>query len=490
MSLSTSTPPKLPEPGTLVAGKYEVERVLGHGGMGVVVAAKHLALKQRVAIKFLLPAAMELPEAAARFLREAQAAAAIQSEHVARVIDVGSMASGEPYLVMEYLAGEDLGVLFKTRRQFPIAEAIDMVLEACEGLAEAHHLGIVHRDLKPGNLFLTTRRADGSPLVKVLDFGLSKALTGDRGSGENSLTTSTAVIGSPLYMSPEQLRSLKNVDARTDIWSLGVILYMLLAGRRPYDGETMTAICAAIISETPSTLSELPPEVPLALDALVRRCLEKDLPRRVQSVAELARGLAPFGSPAARLSMERIVKVLPDAATSSGPEPRSEAAPSAWPPRRHPPPGAERSLVRERGGQLLGPHRRRPAPQDDGRPRRPRHPRRARLRRRPHPPLHLRRHPGSPAPAATITIPTPTASARLPDPARRSRRQRRCRETAKPSAQPVASASAPASARAAVPAVPAAAARGPAPAAAPKASASATVAPAAKPTADPMERWN
>ncbi|HVJ20233.1 MAG TPA: serine/threonine-protein kinase, partial [Polyangiaceae bacterium] len=210
--------------GDLLAGKYRVERVIGVGGMGVVVAARHLHLDVRVALKFLLPSLKQDGEIVARFLREGQAAARIKSEHVGRIMDVGSFDDGSPYLVMEYLEGRDLAAELASRGRLSVAEAVAHVLQALEALAEAHQSGIVHRDLKPSNLFLT-RRADGSALIKVLDFGISKAAFGE--GGEAVLTRSQGIMGSPQYMSPEQIRSAKRVDQRSDIWSTGVILHEL-----------------------------------------------------------------------------------------------------------------------------------------------------------------------------------------------------------------------------------------------------------------------
>ena len=193
-------------PGTVLAGKYRVERIIGQGGMGLVVEAKHIALDERVALKFLLPDYASHPEAAARFLREARAAVKIKSEHVARVSDVGTLDNGSPYMVMEFLEGSDLSQVLEKRGVLAIPEAIDYVIQGCEAIAEAHSHGIVHRDLKPANLFLT-RRQDGYPLVKVLDFGISKTM----GNVEN-LTKTMAAMGSALYMSPEQMQQTRSVD--------------------------------------------------------------------------------------------------------------------------------------------------------------------------------------------------------------------------------------------------------------------------------------
>ena len=235
----------LPQPGDVLAGKYRVERVLGSGGMGVVVAAMHLTLQERVALKFLLPEGAKKEETVTRFLREARAAAKIKSEHVARVSDVGTLESGAPYLVMEYLDGSDLSALLRRDGPLPPRDAVEYVLQACEALAEAHAVGIVHRDLKPANLFLA-RHAGGAPRIKVLDFGISKLTARDPSMppDDPSMTRTRAWLGSPLYMSPEQMRSARDVDTRTDIWALGVILYELLSGKPPFDGETFPELCA------------------------------------------------------------------------------------------------------------------------------------------------------------------------------------------------------------------------------------------------------
>src|SRR5688500_4451427 len=220
--------------GDRIADKYVVESIIGEGGMGLVVAARHVELDQRVAIKLLLPAIAELGTAAERFRREARSAARIRSDHVCRVLDVGSLPSGVPYLVMEHLEGCDLATELERRTRLPVAEAIEWVLQACEGLAEAHSVGIVHRDLKPANLFLA-RRSDGSKRIKLLDFGVSKALD-DSGAGQHKLTQTSTLVGSPLYMSPEQLSSSRDVDVRTDIWALGAVLHELLSGKPPFSG--------------------------------------------------------------------------------------------------------------------------------------------------------------------------------------------------------------------------------------------------------------
>jgi serine/threonine-protein kinase len=277
--------------GRTLADKYRIERVLGVGGMGVVVAATHLALGEQVAIKVMLPEAAQNGEAVARFLREASASARVKSEHVVRVTDVAKLPTGAPYMVMEYLEGLDLARVLRQRGHLPVAEAVDAVLQACVAIAEAHAMGIVHRDLKPSNLFLA-QRSDGSRLIKVLDFGISKVTAGADPSALETKTT--ALMGTPLYMSPEQLRSSKSVDTRTDIWALGVILYELVAGVPPFLADSITELVLKIATEPVPPLSRARPGAPPALAEIVAMCTQKDRDARYATVAELARALQPF----------------------------------------------------------------------------------------------------------------------------------------------------------------------------------------------------
>lgn len=292
-------------PGDVLAGKFEVERLLGEGGMGVVVSARHLELDQRVAVKFLLPEIAKRPDAAERFRREARAAVKIRSEHVARVLDVGG-SDGVPYMVMEYLEGHDLADELNERGPLPVDEAVGFVLQACEAVAEAHAAGIVHRDLKPANLFLA-RRADGSRLVKVLDFGISKSVSGTS-AADLSLTATSALIGSPLYMSPEQMHSAKNVDGRTDIWALGAILFQTLTNRPPYVATSIPELCNALLNDAPPPLSDFRSDVPPALSDAITKALTKDKTLRWQTVGELASALAEF-APEAKIHAERAARM-------------------------------------------------------------------------------------------------------------------------------------------------------------------------------------
>ncbi len=300
-------------PGDLVGGKYRVDRKLGAGGMGVVFAATQLVLERPVALKFLLPEVLARPGLITRFSREARAAAQLQSEHVARVLDVGTLESGAPYIVMEYLEGADFASIIAARGALPPDEAVGYLLQSCEAVAEAHALGIVHRDLKPGNLFLANRTS-GPPVVKVLDFGLSKFA--DR--NEENVTSESSILGSPLYMSPEQLMSASTADARSDLWSLGVVLYELLTAHAPFQYERIAGLVTAILQKPPVPMDQWREGIPLALQAVVATCLEKDPALRCPTVAHFARALAPFGPPAAARSVERVTHLLRTSAPSVG----------------------------------------------------------------------------------------------------------------------------------------------------------------------------
>jgi serine/threonine-protein kinase len=281
--------------GQTLAGKYQVEKVLGKGGMGVVLGARHLKLDEPVAIKVLRSGMMEVDGMVSRFLREARAASKIKGEHVARVTDVDTLEDGTPYMVMELLEGIDFSDLRKEQGSFPIGEAVGYVLEACEAIAEAHALGIVHRDLKPSNLFRATRR-DGKRVVKVLDFGISKV----EHPGEQDTTKTGQMMGSPKYMSPEQMTSMRDTDGRSDIWSLGAILYEFLAGRPPFVADTTPRVCAMVLNNDPAPPRRHRPDIPPELEAVVLRCLDKDPDGRFDTVAALVAALGPFSSAAAK----------------------------------------------------------------------------------------------------------------------------------------------------------------------------------------------
>ena len=287
----------LPQIGDVLDNKYVVESLLGAGGMGAVYSARDQDLGQPVAIKLLLPQVAHDPQMVARFLREAQAAAAIQNDHVVRVFSVGKTNTGVPFMVMEFLSGIGLDELIRTRGPVPVSEAVDLVAEACRALGHAHALGIVHRDIKPSNLFLCSC-PDGSQRLKVLDFGISKLIPVlDTPAHEHDLTSTVQVLGTPIYMSPEQARSAKAVTAATDIWALGVVLYELLCGQAPFTADTLSALIAQIVADNPVSPSKRRADVPVALGQLVMHCLEKLPERRPDSISEIARRLRPYASP-------------------------------------------------------------------------------------------------------------------------------------------------------------------------------------------------
>jgi eukaryotic-like serine/threonine-protein kinase len=301
--------------GEVLDGKYRVERVLGAGGMGVVVAATHVRLAQRVAIKFLLPHAADDDHTVARFAREARALARLDSEHVARVIDVGALETGVPYMVLEHLVGHTLADLINARGPLPIDQAVTYALEACEAMAEAHAAGIVHRDLKPENLFLANR-PDGSQVIKVIDFGISKMTDPmELGPRSSTLTGAASIVGSPLYMSPEQLCAARDADARSDIWSLGVTLFELLTGEGPFVWRSVPELCAAVLKEPARPLRVLLPDAPEGLEAVLMRCLDKDPSKRPADMAELGSALRSFGPPEGARYSVRALRVLHGAPT-------------------------------------------------------------------------------------------------------------------------------------------------------------------------------
>jgi eukaryotic-like serine/threonine-protein kinase len=308
------------EPGALIAGKLRIEKILGQGGMGLVASATHVGLDQRVAIKIMHPELANQPEIVARFVREARAAAKLKSEHVCRVTDVGEIESGQPYIEMELLDGQDLASLIGLS-PLPVEIAADYVVQACVAIAEAHHLGIIHRDLKPANLFVT-QRLDGTALIKVLDFGIATAPS----SEDFKITKTTTVMGSPGYMSPEHLRSARDVDVRSDIWALGVILYEATSGRLPFSAQSITELAVKVVMDEPEPLTHVDPR----FAAIVMRCLRKPPSDRYQNVGELAADLATLGTQSTRTTALLVTKLLGGASPSrSLSTPISAAHPSA-----------------------------------------------------------------------------------------------------------------------------------------------------------------
>jgi serine/threonine-protein kinase len=275
--------------GTVLAGKYRVDRIVGEGSTGVVLAATHLGLDEPVAIKLLSQHAASIPGVLSRFLNEGRAAAQIRSPHIVRVRDVGRLQDGTPYTVMELLEGENLAQILERQGPLAIEDAVDFVLQASDALAEAHDAGIIHRDIKPENLVLTMQR-NGLPCVKVLDFGISKLVN------DTQDTPTHEILGSPVYMSPEQLASSRSVDGRADVWSLGCTLFELLAAHAPFERPTFIQVRDAIMGTTIPDLLKYRPDAPGELAEVIGKCLYRDREERWQSVRAFAEALSPWAT--------------------------------------------------------------------------------------------------------------------------------------------------------------------------------------------------
>ena len=304
-------------PGDVIAGRYRIDRVLGAGGMGVVVAATDLVERhEQRAIKLMSRTALGDAGTVKRFMREARAAARLRGEHTTHLYEGGHLENGAPFIVMELLEGRDLRAELEERGKLPFGEALTIVLQACEALAEAHAAGVVHRDLKPANLFLVKRPPDptatgapaAGPMVKVLDFGIAKVAP-DTSGDTTDVTATDVLMGSPHYMSPEQMQESRAVDARADVWSMGVIAYQLVTGRLPFEGDGLGQVAASVLEGNPAPPSTLAPGLPPALDAAILACLERDRERRCKSIVELAASLAPFAPSAAAPSLARLLGV-------------------------------------------------------------------------------------------------------------------------------------------------------------------------------------
>ena len=297
--------------GSVIGDKYRVEQELGRGGFGVVVRARHLAIDQVVAIKVLTAGEdSEWKEDAARFKREGQATAALRGEHVVRILDVDVLPNGSPYMVMEYLEGETLHVALHTRGPLSIGETVDHMVQVLAALAEAHAAGIVHRDLKPANVVIT-RGAGGTMVAKVLDFGVSKiAAHSGIGSGVSGasapITKTGAVIGTVAYMAPEQMMDAKRVDARADLWPVGIMLFELLTKRTPFGAPSDAHIVTTMLTRPPMSLAALRPDVPPRLEKVVMRCLEKLPQKRYATAAAVGAALGPFTTPRARAALDSL----------------------------------------------------------------------------------------------------------------------------------------------------------------------------------------
>ncbi len=329
-------------PGEVVLGKYRIDRPLGEGGMGRVVAAHHLALDRPVALKLIRSEVRRDVDAVSRFKREARAAARIESEHVGRVIDVDELPDGTPFIVMELLDGRDLADELDAVRRLDPALAVAYALQVCEAIGAAHAAGIVHRDLKPANLFLARRPGETARSIKVLDFGISKITqreSADAEDAQKTLTNPSAILGSPLYMSPEQMRASGDVDGRTDLWSLGVILFESITGRSPFDGASIPLICANVLNlPTPPLAIE---ELPVGLERVIARALEKEPDARYRDVAHFARALAPFAPEQAAISLPRIQRLRNRSGALVASPASIPPPPVSFVPRSSPPSGSE-----------------------------------------------------------------------------------------------------------------------------------------------------
>lgn len=293
--------------GTVIGRKYRIDEVIAEGGMGIVYKGWHLVLEHPIAIKVVRAEYANHPEAGARFVNEARASAQLHGIHATRVLDLGRIDSGPPLMVLEYLDGFDLRKLLSTRGQLSLGKAMDYILQTCEALAEVHAQGMVHRDLKPENLFIT-RLPDGTELLKLIDFGISKRL----GSNDRSLTQQGQGFGSPDYMAPEQMSTPDQVDARADIWSIGVVIFELLTNNVPFPGDTVQVKCASVMCKDPTPLRSIRPDLPVRLEQVVIRCLQKAPAERYGSVSELVQDLVPFASQESALTLGRIRSLFGD----------------------------------------------------------------------------------------------------------------------------------------------------------------------------------
>ncbi|HTN91349.1 MAG TPA: protein kinase [Sorangium sp.] len=293
-------------PDSVVGGKYRLERPLSRGGMGSVWVARHVNLGSLVAVKFMAPTYAASSTFLARFEREARIAASLQSPHVVYVQDYG-IDDDTPYLVMELLQGEDLGTRLERVGRLSLADAALLLMQAGKAIRRAHDAGLVHRDLKPANLFLVRVEEEQDEIVKVLDFGIVKE-TGAHLKDE--VTRTGELLGSPHYMSPEQVRGEKDIDQRSDLWSLGVILFCAVTGELPFQGDQLGAVIANILVAPLPSASQLAPELPPGTDAFFARALARDRAQRFQSIGEMLgelRRLAGMASPS-----------IPDLQLSSG----------------------------------------------------------------------------------------------------------------------------------------------------------------------------
>ncbi|WP_394826730.1 serine/threonine-protein kinase [Pendulispora albinea] len=289
--------------GMVLGDTYKIHRMVGEGGMARVYEARHLRLpERRIAVKILHPEFARDTEVVQRFQREAESSSAINHPNVIDVFDVSRSADGRPYLVGEFLEGEELGEHLKKVGRLDVATAVAITRQICRALNAAHGRGIVHRDMKPENVFVVSR--DGMPHIKVLDFGISKV-----GHRNTHLTRTGMIMGTPSFMAPEQARGEK-VDSRADIYAVGALLYTLVTGHRPFDNEDPTATLSQVLTEEPIRPRQIEPSIPPALELVVQRAMQKDPRERYQTMIELDVALAPFdvGAPFSSPEMQTILR--------------------------------------------------------------------------------------------------------------------------------------------------------------------------------------
>lgn len=301
-------------PGQLLDQRFLVRGLLGSGGMGAVYEVEHAVTKAAGALKVLHPRYARSPDVVARFALEASAATRIGDPHIVQAFDAGKLEDGAPYIFMELLRGRSLASLIDQHGRLPFDEARELVLQAASGLAAAHAAGIVHRDVKPENLFLLSGQ---SPFVKILDFGVSRFVSPDAAS---RLTSEGTPLGTPYYMSPEQVVGERDVDQRADVYALGVVLYECLCGELPFRAETLPALAARIVEGRYTPLAQLMDGLPDGIDAVVQKALCVDLPARYRDMGEFAAALANIGSG---------VAFAPTIASEPVEGPRASPSPSA-----------------------------------------------------------------------------------------------------------------------------------------------------------------
>ncbi len=325
--------PRLLPPGTLLAGKFRIERLLGSGAMGAVYAIRHEITRHERALKLLHPEARMVPDLVRRFLNEASAAGRAGNPHLVETFDAGTLPTGEPYVVMELLRGETLGQALARERALSPGRAADIVAQAAEGIEAAHRAGIIHRDLKPDNLFLTT--LEGRPFVKILDFGVSKFLT--TRLGESSVGTRAGMVyGSPAYMSPEQIVGQLDLDPRSDVYSLGVVLFQSLTGRLPFDAPNIQVLTARMLTEAPIPIETIRGDLPLTLVHVVKRALATAREHRFATAWAMAEALKPsVRTRAGSADLERFPSAPPPRIRPSSVPPGASLRPAGLPdPRR------------------------------------------------------------------------------------------------------------------------------------------------------------